>query len=765
MYMSKYLLLTLTACFVFCACSSDDESEPIVEPTTGTVTITQGGGQATVQQPAVANAGQPAEVTLSQRATYNDVNGTTYTCEPKATVSLTIKADTVRAKSLADLLSTTQTTDQSQNGQSPVTHRTEQTFTIGGQTAKFLLEHEVYTYTTSQKTNIEMPFIALSAAKQGKATTTEMTRSAVTSIRLTPLPTTRGTYTTTQAYHVQAAFTVDAQSQHTEAPQAQTLSFEADYIALVEDTHEYPDPETTFNYTLATSGTTSTRSPFTMKQGEKQMQLTWQQVAQHSWFSFDELQQQALTAEPQAQVTLTMATDTVWADSRAGLDSLQTIEGNTITIGGQMLTLDYHYDVPQPWQIDGQAIEVPHMELGLPEIKSVTVNYLDGVTIPDVDGDVYEVTARITQELKTVNATNQSSETLEYVVKYIGVEQVKLVNVTYRKHVEWEFCEDEWIFWPIVYRDRTYSNGVTVTDTFADYGHLCWYAVAFQPYPLELSGVVEYDGGKIIYSPLVVTAGLGNEGCDTILVVTRHIGVVDLNKIRPLEIGDAYYNTGMVKDWNKYRSSKSYEEMGLDVPLNDVTVNGADSVSTQPSGWYYHLNKYHRSLGVIYEEPNVPFLFEITIEAAFHDQYLVIDGEMIWFIEEAFGEYHYDWNEEDITEGGSPTKRYTFSGWNIFYGLKFSATGIITVYQLKDGARSATNGPAVTLSQESQWLSPMQPTQKAVHSKTYAPKGQYRYGFISGGDIHGHGKGPRPFTPADDLRHIIKEQQVEVEVK
>ena len=790
---SKFLLPTmlLAASVALSTCSKDEDKDTDAEredtAPTGSITFSLPSGiTATSTSPAVVTQGQPLDMEISQKSSYTDPNGSVYTCEPKASIKLDVKQDTLYAKDLQTLISITESSDVSESGTNPRRCQTLQKFNVGGQEVVFDLAHEIYTYVNSRQASIEMPYIKVNSAKYGAATpkeTRSSTPASVSGIRLKRLgAVTRGTtITTSQAYEVNVSFNLELEGVNTKQATTQTLSFETNYIGIVETVTELPNPTTSFNYKLEIlDGTSDTASPFTLQTG-KTLSLQWKEDSRYSYFTVETLEEKTVPFEPKAWVKLAASEDTIWTDKKETLEKVTPSEPVVSTegenpavttgkwvcdIGGQTLTLDYGYEAYGDVTVQDTTFAVPHLELELPEIKSVTLKYLDGVTIPNVEGDVYEITARITQELKTVNVANPSSETLEYVVKYIGVEQVKLVNVTYRKHVEWEFCDNEWIFWPIVFRDRTYSNGVTMTDTFADNGHLCWYAVGFQPYPFEESGVVEYDGGKIIYSPQVVTAGLGNEGCDTILVVTRRIGVVDLKKIRPLEMGDAYYNTGTVKNWNKYFSNKNYEEMGLDVPLKDVTVNGADSVSTKPSGWYFHLNKYCRSLWVIYEEPNVPFLFETTIEAAFHDQYLVIDGKMIWFIDEAFGEYHYDWKEEDIVEeDGGPAKVYTFSGWNVFYGMKFSATGIVTVYQLKDAPPSAPATPPVASTPQSRQLSPNIPMQSAGNQKTIAPKGEYRFGFISGGDIHGHGKGLRPFTAADDLRSIIKRQGVQVEIK
>ena len=203
--------------------------------------------------------------------------------------------------------------------------------------------------------------------------------------------------------------------------------------------------------------------------------------------------------------------------------------------------------------------------------------------------------------------------------------------------------------------------------------------------------------------------------------------------------------------------------MGLDISLKDVTVIGTDSVSTKPSVWYEYGYRFDRWLSTVYEQPNIPFLFRISLDSIFYDQYLVIDGQMMWFIDDAYGEYHYDWNEEDIVEeDGTPAKVYTFSVWNVFYGKKFSATGIVTVYQLKSSQQAA---PITVPTQQNRHRSPLQPMQSYARQKTYAPTGQYRYGFISGGDFHGRGKGPRPFTADDDLRSVIRQQQVKIEMK
>ena len=73
----SFLALTL---FFMTACS--DDSTPKI-PTTGTMTISQSGSTATPQNPAKSSAGTPAAVTLSQKSSYNDPDGSVYTLNPK----------------------------------------------------------------------------------------------------------------------------------------------------------------------------------------------------------------------------------------------------------------------------------------------------------------------------------------------------------------------------------------------------------------------------------------------------------------------------------------------------------------------------------------------------------------------------------------------------------------------------------------------------------------------------------------------------------
>lgn len=436
------------------------------------------------------------------------------------------------------LISITESSDVSESGTNPRRCQTLQKFNVGGQEVVFDLAHEIYTYVNSSQASIEMPYIKVNSAKYGAATPKE-TRSStpvsVSGIRLKRLgAVTRGTtVTTSQAYEVNVSFNLELEGVNTKQATTQTLSFETNYVGIVETVTELPNPTTSFSYKLEVlDGTSNTTSPFTLQTG-KTLSLQWKEDSRYSYFALETLEEKTVPFEPKAWVKLAASQDTIWTDKKETLEKVTNSEPVVTTEGenpaattgkwvcdirGQTLTLDYGYEAYADVTVQDTTLAMSHLKLELPEIKSVTLKYLDGVTIPDVEGEVYEITDRITQELKTVNTANPSSETLEYIVKYIGVEQVKLVNVTYRKHVEWEFCDDEWIFWPIVYRDRTYSNGVTVTDTFADCGHLCFYGIEFYPYPFECSESAGEEGEIIYEFPFVTIGPAYAQGTDTVCV-------------------------------------------------------------------------------------------------------------------------------------------------------------------------------------------------------------------------------------------------------
>ena len=701
----SFLALTL---FLMTACSSgSDDSTPIV-PTTGTITVSQSGSTATPQNPAKSSAGTPAAVTLSQKSSYNDPDGSVYTCEPKATVTLTTKESQVKAKSFAELTTIQQNISQTQQGQNPVTYQTTQTFTLGGQTLTFDLSHEVYTYTTSTKQQVEMPYLKLSAAKNGEAKTETRSTSgaeiAVTGIRLIPVAT-RGSYTTEQAYEVRVSFAVDATAMNASTPQSQTLSFEASYDAIVETTTEYADPQTTFSYTLYTQGTASTQSPFTMDDQAQQMTTAWEQVAQYTYFSLDELATKVVTREPKANVTLVASKDTLWATDKEQLeklvatDAVITQEGTsplvtkgqkTFSIAGKDISLNWSYETYDNVNAEGTDVAMPHLELSEPQIVSAKATELPNVTIPGKAAKVYEVEIRLSQELKSVDAPESKSETIEYIVKCIGVIEVKLAKVVYRKDWEWVDSHDNILlaYYPMVHRDRIYSTGETFTDTFRDYGHLASSHMAF-----SIGG----EPVQTVSDGTLVRTMWPDDYRDSIHIRSFSASVPNLSKVFDVyayegDIPEYRYITPLPGAWDEYIMDKTYEN--LDISLEGVEVTGANSSSSKPSGWYAYMpDCLYNSFVCIYNDEFR--LLQGEMHILFYDQFLVIDGQMITFLEYR-GPMHFSYHKDNITmPNGAPGFVYTTEFRQKFLEKNFYISRVDSIYQQKSTAPQAAAAPSV----------------------------------------------------------------------
>lgn len=564
------------------SCSSDkDSSEPILVPdsepkdliTSSSSVFIQisGTGEGTAASPFKSSVDTPAIIALMLPSSYADPDGSTYTCEPKATIQVTTTHAKVKAKTIAELTDLKDSTKSDSKGTDPLVKHMEQTFTLGGQTITFDLTTEIYTHTDNRNRTFEMPYTQLSAAKYGAAQAEE-TRSdsrdsrhiAITGIRLVPVAQTRGSITTEQTYRVSVAFTVDAEVENSKEQNRQTLSFLAEYDAIVEATTEYPDPVTTFSYRAeAVSGSESTRSPFELTEGMTQMQVDLQQQAAYTWFSVGEMETKVLSFKPKAQITVALSDlDTLWVANKEELEqfvagnaviaengsSPQVVTGQkTFSIAGKDITVSWSYDTYAAINAEGSDVAVPYLELSEPQVVSVQATELPNVTIPGKQAKVYEVEMRLSQVLKSVNTPEEQSETIEYVIKSIGVFEVKLVKVVYRKDWEWIDSHDNMVlaYYPMVHHDRIYFTGETFTDTFRDAGHI----------PGEHIGFI--FGGKAVQEVsdgILIRTFWPGDNRDSILITFFSASVPDLSKV-----SDVFEYEGEVPDYQYVTLPRSVE--------------------------------------------------------------------------------------------------------------------------------------------------------------------------------------------------------------
>lgn len=712
-----YLLTALLAAALFTACGGGDDPDtpptPIdpqpEEKLTGTVSITQEGGEATPDNPAKASDGQPATITLRQKSTYEDPDGTTYTCEPKATITMTVTGDTVRAHSLADLLALATTADtRTTTGSNPTVVSSRQQYGVGTVGVTFDLQHEVYTHRNSRGTNIEMPYLRLQPAKMGKANSEAQTRAAqqglgvtATAVRLTPLPRTRGSVTTEQAYHVEVSFTVDAETVHETSASRKTFSLQADYTGIVETTTEYPDPTLTFDYSVnPQSGTTSTRSPYVLSTGQSEMLIDFHQTAQYSHFDLQKMETLVTTFEPKASMLLKAQTkDTIWVSDVSELHQTTKHDPTTgstgenpadntgsqvFTIGGQDVALSWAYQSYQKVKIGGEDVSLPYLSLSAPTMTEVKVTAVpDGVLIGK-KGKLYTVSVTFSQTLSAANVSEPQSQQLQYVVNYIGAiaeeepKPAELVDIKYRKGYQWYEPHDNIpiTYQYIVYKDSIFSDGtVHTSESRSGLTTLEWglnNASTHGKYNQTIEEVRSSNGTKVKVYYFAVQDGdfdtsYGNAN------VSRTIAVPDLSTVTYKE------RTPEIRNPDQWDSYPGWNP------------------SAPKAGWYW-ADFYYEDNAAVYnyyagDRGQVLTLFNIG--SRWYNKILYVEdsingGKLITFLGDESDiddidyrpKFDFNISEKSTTmPTGEPAKVFTHTCTTTFLGRQFHYELIDTVYQ------------------------------------------------------------------------------------
>lgn len=438
----QIVLMSIVAAMFVCvsACNSDDptpDPDPTPTPNTNpkdngevsfTIELPQGGGNGSSSSPATVEKGDTLNMAISQKSSYTDPDGTVFTCEPKATIELFAKLDTVYAKDIENLTKVKEGSDIKTNktGTDPVCNQTVQTFDIGGQNIVFDLSHEIYTYVNSTKEKIEMPYIKLNQAKLGGNSTAETRSVAVmTGVSVRPLAETRGrVIRDSTMYEVNARFSVDIESVNTKDEATQTLEFSINYIGVVETVTELADPVSELSYVWeAKSGTNSQTSPFVKTNGDI-MEIWMTQTSSYT----DEYGNKA-SGEPKAKIKLSVAQDSIWAKSIEDLKAFA--EKTEEKPSGQFATQKFGsalQSVDIEWSYEngeavlaGQPIAMPFYSLTPVELKDVSLKDVSDDKATKAQASVYEVTVTFGQKAVAQNVVTEASEIeVEYVISYIG---------------------------------------------------------------------------------------------------------------------------------------------------------------------------------------------------------------------------------------------------------------------------------------------------------------------------------------------------------
>lgn len=705
--------LTIMISGIACSEKESEHEQPIPQPQTpnegvGSITfsISMGDGHepspaATPEDPAVVEQGDTLGMAISQQSSYTDPNGSVFTCEPKATI--TLFADTssiIYVKDLQQLTSVSEVSKASdKQEQSELTrYQTLQKFSVGGKEVTFDLSHEIYNHVNSEQKKIEMPYIKVNSAQYGtpKASETRAQKQetspvtvSLASMKLKRLPQTRGVVTDSVAYEVSATFNIDLESVHTENAEVKNLNFEINFTAIVETDTEYPDPTRDFSYELEIiGGTNSSASPFELKRGEA-LSLRWSQKANYTYFSLVDRGMHSVEYKPEAQVTLSAELDTVWVVDKEDLTKVTPSEP-TITSSGenpaiiqgsqileiskQKLTLNWIYEQYADLQIEDQTVSWPYIKLDAPRIVDVTKQVIPGAYIPNMQAAVYNVTVKLAQDLSTPGASPEQHETVEYLIRYIGVEAVLLTNVAYRKDYKLYEPHDNLPLRAqyILYRDRTYSNGQTYTDEFASN------LTAISETRFDAVRMMESDrgkdfewmlpeGGKVLYhaeNEDLQYVDLEYHSRGGISVKT---GVSDLSKLDTVTLYNDYHYPGApMEDLTKY---------------SVVNGGGYFNPDNPPDSWCWAGIGRGHDVRLTYRDTPIR---RYTIGITYGDKFRWLDGQLFDFLEYQMT-YDFEFKIEDtiMPDSITPAKVFTHIGRYHYLGREGEFITVDTVYQIK----------------------------------------------------------------------------------
>ena len=686
------LILTLAA-----ACSKDELEEP-KQPTDSKAEVSfivsnDDGGSSDLSAPTVVETGDTLNMIISQKSSYTDTDGKVYSCEPKATISLHARLDTLYAKDLSTLTRVKQTPNPttSSSGTNPVLHKIEQTFDVGGQEIAFDLGYEIYRYTTAGNSMIEMPYIKLNPAKLGVAeaasegTPGTRTPVAVTAIKLTPIAMTRGgEIRDSTMYNVSVSFNLDMESMNTESDSKIPLSFEVEYVGVIENVTTLPDATTGFSYQLnILGGTTSHASPFTVTKGEE-LSLAWVQSTNYTYFSVEELSGKTVGFDLKATVNLSVAQDTINLSTLDGFENVEEsspveetsgenpikhLTKQSFNIGGQTISLNWSYEALTDVDVAGETITLPYLQLEKAEVVDVSSTEIQNNNLSNESDKVYEVTVRFRQRLTGINTPENISQDIEYIVKYVAVFENKLISTTYEKDYKWYEAHDNLppTTYYVLRRIRTYSSGEQIIDTFTN--PVGW--------PVERGFYISLRNRK---DPEVYSEYQYNDG----IRFVYHAGIYDILNDYHAKF---FHKTG-VTNLAQVSWENGDDFDGWDVrDLREYSYIGNSSLQYNPSnpveGWYIVGVLRRHSIILTYGCPE-PFtsIANSIIWIGFYDRFLYLDGQVFDFSEYRMT-YDFDFREESTTlSDGTPAKVFTHDLKANYLERDFYVAIVDTVYQL-----------------------------------------------------------------------------------
>lgn len=648
------------AVFLLCSCTSDDpDSVPSASSGSGEVSfelVTEGGsGSGSSSSPFEVAMGETFGLSISQQSRYTDTDGTVFECEPTASISLSTKVDTVYAEDLQQLTAVLEPkVKSSSDGGNPTHYSVTQEFPIGGQSVVFDLSYEVYEYTTVSGKSVEMPYVKPDQAELGSSSASESRGGAVVkSITVKPLVQSRASVSDTTWYEVNAVFNLDVECMNSQLENTRNLVFSVTFRGAVTKEIELGDPKAELSSTVdVLDGTNSVSSPYIVNPKE-QMSLLFRQNS-----SYIDAYGNKMVCEPQARINLFAQYDTVYVSkleelevtpasqdfvfTESGEDPVLYSTVQLFKLGIQMIQLDMSYETYTAIDVENNEITMPYLKQNATMPGAVTVSEISTATGAKADTTFYNVKFPITLETVDVGTPDENIQTIELVVSYIGAivtwkEEPELVKVEYRTGYVWEEAHDNLplLYYAHVFRDRYYSTGEVITDTFVDNGHPMETSLGFQSiFPIDgafmAEGEYKYSDDDIVIFHKGTMKGEPNDSIRTMtsIVEVDYLDSIEVREEFNMDPGNGRF-PGM---WETYVAGKMYDD-GIYIPVDANLATHPHDQCNLPSGWYFQGFAEQADATQIFYKNYVTPIYHMTMFIRCYDQFLVIDGVRIDFLE------------------------------------------------------------------------------------------------------------------------------------
>ena len=289
-------------------------------------------------------------------------------------------------------------------------------------------------------------------------------------------------------------------------------------------------------------------------------------------------------------------------------------------------------------------IVMPYLKFRSAAASAVSVSELSTSTGTKADTTFYQVQVPIRVETVDVSTAEESGQVVELIASYIGAvvtlkDEPELVKVEYRTGYVWEEAHDNLplLYYAKVYRDRYYSNGEVFTDEFVDNGHpvelmTSLLRIGYNDDAYLAEGEYRYSDDDIV---VFHKGTLNGEANDSIRTTTSIVEVDDLNSIEVKEEFNMDPANGRFPGmWDTYVVGKTYDNGAyLPISLNNSMLTKPYETCDLPSGWYFQVFANKTDMTQVSYKNYVTPIYHMSMHIRCYDQFLVIDGIRINFLD------------------------------------------------------------------------------------------------------------------------------------